>query len=208
MSEANDLPYYERPDLSPYLIHLTKNTEAKDKYSAFDNLTNILQTGEVWGSEKRTGFIKGPHPAACFMDIPFSSLKYVLNARNCDLEDPRYEPFGIVVTKKYAYAHGCRPVLYMSNQELVELRIPETEKWRVVRFEGVDSRSVNWAHEREWRCKGDFTLPQHPIAAIVEDSDYAEKLRKRLGKNPNTYKATPRNIIPLTVLCQGLPYLS
>src|SRR5574337_587464 len=143
VSEANDLPYYERPDLSPYLVHLTKNTRSEDNFSAFDNLVSILRCGQVWGSEKRKGYIKGPHSAACFMDVPFSSLKYVLNANNCDSEHPRYEPFGIVITKKYAYERGCRPVLYLSHQEMDDLGMPDGEKWRGVRFDGVDDRSVN-----------------------------------------------------------------
>lgn len=208
MSESNDLPYYERPDLSPYLIHLTKNTKASDKFSAFDNLVNILRTGEIWGSDKRTGFIKGPNKAACLMDVPFSSLKYILNATNCDENDPRYEPFGIVVTKKSAYRKGCRPVIYLSNSELTALGIAEEEKWRVVRFEGVDGSSINWAHEREWRCKGDFYLPEKPIAVIVENSDQADELKKLLEEDQDEFKSIPRNIIPLTILCQGLPYLS
>ena len=60
--EFEDLPFFERPDLTPYLIHLTKNTKADD-YSAYNNLVNILLTGKVWGSDKEKGFIKSPHPA-------------------------------------------------------------------------------------------------------------------------------------------------
>ena len=71
-----DLPFYERPDLTPYLIHLTKNTKRKDDYSTFDNLINILKKGEIWGSSSKSGFIKGPNRATCFMDVPFVSLKY------------------------------------------------------------------------------------------------------------------------------------
>lgn len=205
MSESNDLPFYERPDLTPYLIHLTKNTKAEDECSAFDNLVSILKSGKIRGSSKKKGFIKGPNRAACFMDIPFSSLKYVLNDENCDADNPRYEPFGVVITKKFAYEQGCRPVLYLSNREMDDLRIPEAEKWRVVRLDGVDGKSVNWAHEREWRCKGDFDLPAEPIAVLVESTAEVERLRRRLD-GPDDHR--PKNIIPLTILCQGLPYLS
>lgn len=92
MPKFKELPFSERPDLTPYLIHLTKNTIPEDKFSAFDNLVSILKTGEVWGSKR---FIQGPNPAACFMDIPFFSLKYVLNEENTNSENPRYEPYGI-----------------------------------------------------------------------------------------------------------------
>jgi hypothetical protein len=101
-----DLPFFERPDLTPYLIHLTKNTEAEDGYSAFDNLVSILKTGKVWGSKE---FIKGPNRAACFMDVPFYCLKYILNEENMNSQRPRYEPFGVFVTKQDAYRKRCRP---------------------------------------------------------------------------------------------------
>jgi hypothetical protein len=82
--EFKDLPFYDRPDLTPYLIHLTKSTnEGKRKYSAFDNLVSMLETGEIWGSQRK-GYIKGKNSATCFMDIPFVSLKYVLNKDNTD----------------------------------------------------------------------------------------------------------------------------
>jgi hypothetical protein len=41
----DDLPFDKRPDLSPYLIHLTKNTKDTDDCSAHHNLVSILQTG-------------------------------------------------------------------------------------------------------------------------------------------------------------------
>jgi hypothetical protein len=37
-----------------------------------------------WASDKSKGFIKGPHGAACFMDVPFAALKYVLTPENTD----------------------------------------------------------------------------------------------------------------------------
>ena len=45
MAEYEDLPFDVRPDLSPYITHLTKNTRAKDEFSAFENLISILQGG-------------------------------------------------------------------------------------------------------------------------------------------------------------------
>lgn len=203
--DFEDLPFFERPDLTPYLIHLTKNTEASDQYAAFDNLVSILQTGKIWGSDK-TGFVKGPHCAACFMDIPFHSLKYVLNEENSNPIKPRYEAFGVFVTKKHAYEKGCRPVLYLSGAEQRQLCIPEDELWRVVKFEAGDEGWISWLHEREWRSKGDFRLPKY-AGVLVKNSKYAARLNQRLQKEPEKFKVQPRTIIPLTVLCQGLPQL-
>jgi hypothetical protein len=206
-ADSNALPFFERPDLSPFLVHLTKNTKSKDGYSAFRNLSSILRTGKVFGST-RSGFIKGDISASCFMDVPLTSLKYVLNERNTRPERPRYEPFGIVISKKYAYEHGCRPVLYLSDAELKALRVPTSELWRVVRLEAVDGTGVNWLHEREWRSREAFRLPSKVRAALVKDSKSAMRLQGEIDSEPKEFKARPLSIIPLSVLCQGLPYLA
>ncbi|NPD22042.1 hypothetical protein [Corallococcus exiguus] len=205
--EAANLPFVERPDLSPFLVHLTKNTKGANGRSAFDNLVSILTSGEIKGSDTRKGFVKGPNRAACLMDVPLGSLKYVLNASNSDPERPRYEPYGVVVTKEYGYKRGGRPVLYLSNSELEELSIPAQELWRVVRFESADGTGVNWVHEREWRAKGSFKLPKELKAVLVKNVADAKKLQKLVASEPKRFKAMPSSIIPLTIMCQGLPYL-
>lgn len=205
LPEFEDLPFYERPDLTPYLIHLTKNTQADDGFSAFGNLVNILKCGEIWASKTHKGFIKGPRGATCFIDVPFAALKYVLNPRNTDPSNPRYEPYGVFVTKKYAYGAGCRPVLYLSNAEVKRVGIPRDELWRVVRFEVSDNGWISWIHEREWRCRGDFSLPHNPFGVLVSNVRAAEKLTTLIEKKPDSFQAKPRSIIPLSVVCQGLP---
>lgn len=207
-ADSNALPFFERPDLSPFLVHLTKSTKTEDGYSAFDNLVSILKTGEIFGSTKKKGFIKGPATASCFMDVPLGCLKYILNTRNTKREGPRYEPFGIVISKEYAYSYGCRPVLYLSNNELDTLAIPSSELWRVVRLEAVNGTGVNWLHEREWRAKGSFSLPMKLRSVLVKDTKSAQRLQKLIARAPDEFAAIPASIIPLSVLCQGLPYLS
>jgi hypothetical protein len=204
LPQFDGLPFNARPDLTPYLIHLTKNTMPDDGYSAYRNLVSILGTGQIFASDTSKGFIKGPNPATCFMDVPFSALKYVLTPENTDPEAPRYEPYGIVVTKKYAYNAGCRPVLYLSNTETERLCIPRAELWRVVRFEVTTEGWLSWLHEREWRCKGDFVLPQTIHAVLVKNTRAAKKLANHIHNNPKFYKCKPAAIIPLTVISQGL----
>jgi len=51
--DYRELPFWDRPDLTPYLIHFTKNTLAEDEYSAYNNLVSILTTGEIYGSKKK-----------------------------------------------------------------------------------------------------------------------------------------------------------
>ena len=125
--------------------------------------------------------IKGSHRAAGFMDVPFASMKYVLTPENLDPQSPQYEPYGIVVTKPYAYEAGCRPVLYLSNREVIALGIPNSELWRVVRFEESKSGWISWLHEREWRCKGDLALPKEVHAVFVRNGAQARRLTKQLA---------------------------
>ena len=39
--------FNKRPDLAPYLLHMTKDTDKEDEYSAFGNLVSILKTGHI-----------------------------------------------------------------------------------------------------------------------------------------------------------------
>lgn len=203
MPKFDELPFTDRPDLSPYLLHFTKNTEGEDNYTAFDNLCNILETGEIYGSDSSKGFIKGPYEATCFMDVPFMSLKYVFTEDNTKHDRPRYEPYGVLVTKRYAYKMGARPVLYLSDKETTRLNIPPNELWRVVKL-NVDKSGnwISWLHEREWRKKGDFSLPKTSIAALVKTSREAKKLSKLIENEK--YKCKPRSVIPLGIVCQRL----
>jgi hypothetical protein len=199
----DELPFNSRPDLTPYLIHLTKNTVAKDEYSAYENLVHILKRGEIWGSGNKA-FVKGRKKATCFMDVPFQTLKYVLTPENTDPENPRYEPYGIIIKKSTAYNKGCRPVLYLSNPEIKMLKIPRDELWRVVRFEPKDEGWISWIHEREWRCSGTFKVPSKPLAVLVKDTNDARQLQKLIEEEPSKFKCKPASIIPLSIICQGL----
>ncbi len=203
MPTFQELPFNARPDLTPYLLHMTKNTKADDEYSAFDNLVSILRTGKIWGTGA-SGYVKGPAEAACFMDVPFASLKYVLTPENMDPQKLRYEPYGVVVTKSLAYRRGCRPVLYLSDDETKALGIPRDELWRVVRFEADRDRWISWLHEREWRCKDEFKLPSTVHAVLVRNVHEARKLRKRIAAEPKKFACQPSSIVPLSVMCQGL----
>lgn len=200
----DDLPFNSRPDLTPYLLHLTKRRViAGKRLSAYDNLVSILKEGTIKASGSR-GFIKGGQAATCFMDVPFASMKYVLTPENRDPEKPRYEPYGVCLLKKSAYEGGCRPVLYMSDQEVQDLKIPHDQLWRVVRLEVQNENWISWLYEREWRRQGDMPLPKTLIAAFVKTSKEAQKLSREITGAPRTtFKSVPRSIIPFSVICQG-----
>ena len=117
----------------------------------------------------------------------------ILNIENCDPDDPRYEPYGIFVSKKLAYRKGCIPVLYLSDKEMKTLGIPEEEKWRVVRFEVSSKGWISWIHEREWRCKGNFILPPKVNVLVRSIRDF-RKLQDLVLEKPKKFKTKP-NVI-------------
>jgi len=187
-------PYWVRPDLTPYLIHLTRSD---DDHSALSNLVNILKAGTIFGTgEKKKGGIE----SVSFMDVPFIALKYICTEENIK----RYEPYGIIVSKTFAYKNNVRPVLYLSSKELNQaVKVPKKEHWRVVSFQ---KGMVDWAHEREWRCRGDFKLPKEPLGILVKTVEDAATITTRLHKVAKNFKSIPNSIIPLELVCQGLNY--
>jgi hypothetical protein len=109
--------------------------------------------------------------------------------------------------KKDAYQHEVRPVFYLSDEEVGLLGIPKDELWRVVSFEEAEEGWISWLHEREWRCRSNFRLPEKPTGVLVRSPVWAQVLQKQIAKDPRKFTVKPQSIIPLTVLCQGLPDL-
>lgn len=195
--DDDDLPFNIRPDLSPYLVHLTKKVGGN---SALNNLMGILRTGVIRGTDS---YVRGRRKAACFLDVPFVAFKYVCSKQNAG----RYASYGVVITKTFAYRKGTRPVLYLSDREQRRLCIPKRELWRVVKLQYSKDRSVwdsNWLHEREWRCPDEFELPDKIQAVLVKTAKEAAKLQEIINVDPASFACIPRSIIPLSVICQGL----
>lgn len=109
----------------------------------------------------------------------------------------------LLLQRKFGYQKNCRPVLYLSNQEIRYLNIPKSELWRVVRFEVSAKRWISWLLAREWRHKGDFNLPTNAIA-LVKNAKEAKELQSMFFDEPDEFKIKLRAIIPLSIVCQGL----
>ena len=165
---------YLRPDITHALIHLTSR-RAANGLSAEKALHSILIEGKIKGSGN-SGFVKGENTASCFTDMPLSSLNSFIEDHS---GEHKYEKFGIAMPKQSAFRIGARPVIYLPNLEAKW--IPDDEKWRHVQF---DHGSVDFTHEREWRCKGDFDISNIPIYVIVprkKHEDSIKGIEKPLG---------------------------
>jgi len=114
----------------------------------------------------------------------------------------------VSIAKSYAYRNGARPVLYLSPNERNTLGIPRDELWRVVRLEydyGREDdevtpiRRADWTHEREWRSRGNFKLPNNCIV-FVDKVMEVERLWRNIRKNPDEFRIKPRAILPLSLI--------
>jgi hypothetical protein len=164
-----------RFDVSHSLVHLTRHrargplnmtTEA----SAYEVLKEILQTGKI---EAGSGFVKGGHRAACFSEIPLSALHGFAAQPTVDILHPRYEFYGIAISKSSGFRLGARPVIYLPDAEAGW--IPPDQQWRHVRFE---HGQVDWTHEREWRSPNNVDLTQIGFYVIVWSADEASEVTK------------------------------
>jgi hypothetical protein len=202
MPQFDELPFNARPDLTPYLIHLTKNTRRKDKYSALENLMNILREGEIWGSDSAEGLSRDRTVRRALwmflfrLSSTFSRLKTetqkILAMSRTDCSSPRNSPIKRVAARCCICPTGKKAI-----------GIPDDELWRVVQLEVTGKKWISWVHEREWRCRGSFRLPSSILAVLVKNTRDAAKLARWVGNEPDC-KCKPLSIIPLTVVSQGL----
>jgi len=155
------------------LTHFTRASRAGD---ALDNLVAILRSAVIKGSSR---MIIGKWPTVCLFDAPIAELRRLLTRANRH----RYQPFGIAIDKRYAFARGARPVIYMP---LVEARrmLPEDELWRVVALDPGRNPPIDWTFEREWRLRDGLALPAHGAVALVESWRDVDEIYDRFDGAP------------------------
>lgn len=156
-----------RPDISHHLIHFTRGvTDA----SAFKRLLKIIKDKKLIGSNNK---IKGKYRCVCFSEAPLKSLSGGLV--NEDYYSG-YSPFGIMVSKKWLFEQGGRPVIYQPSSEYKEL--PESHRWRHMTFELRDGRSFsNFTWEREWRIQcNELSFDSASAAIIIRDASWLTRL--------------------------------
>ncbi len=149
-----------RADLSKDLIHWIR---AEGNDDAFEVLRSIVREQRLMGGD---GHIRGGYRCVCFTEAPDSTFHQVIG---------RYRPFGIEVSKQWAYSEGGRPVIYQPEEEYEQL--PESHRWRHVRYELDAEPPIDFSWEREWRIQTDeLGLPPGEARIILPHEDWAEAL--------------------------------
>jgi hypothetical protein len=159
-----------RFDISHSLVHLTRHRKRffKTEASAFEVLKEILHAGKIAAG---LGYVKGSNPVVCFSEIPLSALHGFAARHNEEHPAPRYEFYGIAISKGSGFRLGARPVIYLPDAEAGW--IPSDQQWRHVRFE---HGHVDWTHEREWRCPNDADLTKIGFYALVWSAEEAREI--------------------------------
>jgi hypothetical protein len=160
----------------PSISMLTHFTRTAGTTRAIDNLDSILRAGVIRGAAR---LIRGKRPVVCLFDATISELGRLLVRSN----RRRYEPFGVALDKRYAFAMGARPVLYMPWRE-ARLILAEEEWWRVAAIDLERNPPIDWSFEREWRVAGDLPLPVSAAVALVETWRDADELYDRFDGHP------------------------
>lgn len=140
--------------------------------SASAVLRKILYEGGLKGT---SGWSHG-QPCVCFTEAPiqeFNSVFSLVEIAASEKERPRYEPYGIGVSKKWLFAQGGRPVIY-DHQDAFD-SIPEDQRFRFVLYD--PGKGVDFTWEREWRIKTDYLrLDPREALVVVPTSDEAFEL--------------------------------
>lgn len=159
-----------RADLSNDLIHWIKG-DTDDE--AFGILRRIVSENRLLGGN---GHIKGEYTCVCFTEAPENTFHNVIG---------RYRPFGIQVSKKWAYSQGGRPVIYQEDSEYYQL--PESHRWRHVRYEPNNTHPIDFTWEREWRVQtNELVLPNTEASIIIPNNSYASILEQDHYDNEGT----------------------
>ncbi|KAB2925322.1 MAG: terminase [Dechloromonas sp.] len=152
-----------RPDQSEYLAHFTKGKEA------YDSLVSILNTRVIWAGQLPWTKRK----AVCFTECPWSSL--LAHAE-------QYSPYGVGFKKPRVFAAGGGPAYYVradhfdKQQWEPDLYTFVTPFWPAYRpphlkdEQYLGGKTIDYAHEREWRIPHEFKFEYAHVEFVILDS--------------------------------------
>jgi hypothetical protein len=176
-----------REDLSPYLIHFTKEFNGN---TAFENLISILREKKIRGTgpqnmysarmrkEQIDASIQDKFRVACFSEVPLELSHHLVN--NPLHGHRKFSEYGLVFKKDTIKKHQGNPVLYVNdeNKDLKKflngeyehfiLNEQNTDSYRYLgAISNIVKPRVDYQFEREWRVVGDFSFNLDDIEYII-----------------------------------------
>ena len=167
-----------RRDVGDLLFHFTRGDPPSWKeihghrfnmsITASQRLDKILREGALKGSSKWTYGID----TVCFTEAPiqeFNSLFALASIATEDGHRPRYEPYGVAVSKKWLFEQGGRPVIY--DHPSASKHYPRELLHRFCPYDPDGGIDYTW--EREWRI-GSTALqldPKHTLVIVPSSAE-------------------------------------
>lgn len=191
----------QRSDLSTFLVHLTKQTEeysAKEvltKILADRTIKARSPFGQAISQLKPTKIRTDSQRCVCFTETPLAHLKLLTGT--IELRQVKLEPYGIALPKKLGRKGGANPVWYLDmtpgapewlppaineiiGQAIAKGDTKEFEEHPISKIAPFIEQMGTWEGrkkefwwEREWRKRGDFSLPQR-IIVIAPEAEHEE----------------------------------
>ena len=170
-----------RRDLGNLLFHFTRGLEPKwivtqghrinVGVTASHVLGKILNSGKLCGSAAWT-YGKS---TICFTEAPiheFNSIFALSSIASNDTQRPRYEPYGVAVSKAWLYERGGRPVIY-DHPDAFET-YPDSLRFRFCPYD--PSNAIDFTWEREWRIPTDCLMldPKHALIVVPTSAEAFE----------------------------------
>lgn len=157
----------KRPDIAKELIHFPTGQSYE---AAFSNLRKIMAETRLLAGNR---LIRGGYRCICFTEAPILALA---NGFASNVPSGRYSPFGLMFDKTWVFERGGRPVIYGPESEFLDL--PESMRWRHVRYEPSGLAPIDFTWEREWRIRCEELLFSPAEATIVlPDGGWASLLQ-------------------------------
>lgn len=173
-----------RRDVGGLLFHFTRNIEPQQVTISLSNnqswylngsasavLRKILHEEELIGTSRWTY----EKDTICFTEAPiqeFNSVFSLVSIASTKAERPRYEPYGIAVSKKWLFEQGGRPVIYDHPTNFSEYS--ESLRYRFVPHDPTNGIDFTW--EREWRIQAAKLRldPKHTLVVVPTSEEAFE----------------------------------
>lgn len=171
-----------RRDMGSLLFHFTRKPKESFIKVVLENNRTLGMTGDAYSILRKIlheGKLRGSskwsygHSCISFTEAPiqeFNSIFSLVEIAASNDERPRYEPYGIAVSKEWLFGQGGRPVIYDHPDSINSFS--ENQQYRFVPYDPEKGTDFTW--EREWRIKTEALVldPKHTFA-IVPTSEEA-----------------------------------
>ncbi|MEM9610940.1 MAG: hypothetical protein AAGA99_26260 [Actinomycetota bacterium] len=190
-----------RPDLSTFLVHLTKS----DRGNAAGELSSILRDRQLLARhsptlmntvlEAQVGRLGDTAPmrrnVVCMTDTPLDGIWMM--CQDIESRGTRLQPFGLVFTRAWGRRSGVNPVFYVDqtpghpwltvpmNRLAATLNDKQLDDLAaVLPFVETMGPGKDFAWEREWRHVGDLPFELSDIVAVIAPEDWHQHLASTL----------------------------